>query len=95
MVSLLTAAYALRILLMSGRGDPNPVQPTGTECRQTKRTRTMAKATDNVARRVCAMSELLGVIAPAIKKAVESGATLDDIKNLLNDLIAIVESEEE
>lgn len=55
----------------------------------------MAKATENVARRVCAMSELLAAIAPAIKKAVEAGATMDDIKNLLNDLIAIVESEEE
>jgi hypothetical protein len=45
--------------------------------------------------RVSAMSELLAAIAPAIKKAVEAGCTLDDIKNLLNDLIAIVESEEE
>jgi hypothetical protein len=60
-----------------------------------ERTGPMAKATENVARRVTAMSELLATIAPAIKKAVEAGATLDDIKNLLNDLIAIVESEEE
>ena len=55
----------------------------------------MSKATENVVRRVSAMAGLLAEIAPAIKKAVEAGATLDDIKNLLNDLIAIVESEEE
>ena len=55
----------------------------------------MAKATENVARRACAMAELATAMAAGIKKAVEAGATLDDIKNLLSDLIAIVESEEE
>jgi hypothetical protein len=55
----------------------------------------MAKATENVARRAGAMAELLTAMAGAIEKAVAGGATLDDIKNLLNDLIAVVESEEE